>query len=188
MKRLVADGLGWCSNQGGDLDPCVRKPALSKTLTEKLEGLPKLTSRNPGMACRPPIVPKSIPYWNGHTATRVHAAMHLQLVPTVSDFVFDMVRGPSWLWSAKFFLAKIFIVLESNRSALSAAKDVGSLVSESEGDPSVINLPGFSGREWGNPYSTVRCGVPRLSRDQGNLAGPNSNQPPVAGLDEDSVY
>lgn len=30
------------------------------------------------MACRPPIAPKSIPYWNGLIDTRVHAARHFQ--------------------------------------------------------------------------------------------------------------
>jgi len=31
------------------------------------------------MACKPPMAPKSMPYWNGDIDTRVHAAMHFQL-------------------------------------------------------------------------------------------------------------
>ena len=30
------------------------------------------------MACRPPIKPKSIPYWKGQRDTSVHAARHFQ--------------------------------------------------------------------------------------------------------------
>jgi hypothetical protein len=39
---------------------------------------PKI-SRKPRMACRPPMAPKSMPYWKGDMETRVHAARHFQL-------------------------------------------------------------------------------------------------------------
>ena len=38
----------------------------------------KNTSRNPGIACNPPMRPKSIPYWNGDMEINVHATMHFQ--------------------------------------------------------------------------------------------------------------
>jgi hypothetical protein len=60
------------------------------------------TFKKPGMAWRPPMMPKSTPYWNGHMLTSVHAAMHFQWAfrlsgledAMVDDFlIVDTVQG-----------------------------------------------------------------------------------------------
>ncbi len=51
------------------------------------------TFKNPDIACRPPMMPKSTPYWNGHMLTRVHAAMHFQWALRLSGFEVAMVHS-----------------------------------------------------------------------------------------------
>lgn len=52
----------------------------------------ELTSKKPGMACKPPMIPKSTPYWNGHIDTNVHANRHFQWDITPSFFWPSMVE------------------------------------------------------------------------------------------------
>jgi hypothetical protein len=72
------------------------------------------TSRNPFMACNPPIAPKSMPYWNGLMETRVHARIHFQFSsnPVVTSVMMGevvcMVKvkrvsfGPKTEWKSPF--------------------------------------------------------------------------------------
>ena len=46
--------------------------------TQEMKDRNEHTSRKPGIACRPPIRPKSIPYWNGDMEINVHATIHFQ--------------------------------------------------------------------------------------------------------------